>query len=159
MPLPTSRAALGEPLHDASFGVGCLRSLKVPARAIVAARLQLGVRLVENLAMDFGHRTAERVKTAIAVTAIYSVVVALLAQFLPAPGVSFPEAFLRWFVGIPATLAVWFCAEWLCTAALSLPFWSRMPSWARIALLVLIVVAAISMAFAVSAWWRARSAA
>ena len=100
-----------------------------------------------------------RIKIAFAVLAIYALLVALLARFWPPPGASFQEAFLRWSWGIPATLVVWFCAEWLSSKVLSLPFWSRMPSWARVALLVLVVLAVVVLLIGLSNWSPASSAA
>ncbi len=109
--------------------------------------------------MYFAHRTARRIKVAITVVAVYVLVVAVLAGFFPASGTSFQEAFLRWFIGIPATLALWFALEWFGTKLLGLPFWLRLPSWVRIALLVTVLVAVVVLVVALYVWWQARSAA
>ena len=96
---------------------------------------------------------------ALAVVIAYLVVVAPLAWLYPAAGTSFAEAYLRWAAGIPATVAVWFSIEWLGTWALGLRFWSRLTSSARIALLVVVIVAVVVMAIALHGWWLAQGAA
>ncbi len=109
--------------------------------------------------MYFAQRTIKRIKIAISVGAFYLVIVALLAQYFPAPGISFAQAYLRWLAVIPATIAAWLCGEWLVTKALELKFWSRLPSWARIALLVAVVVLIAVLALCLQGWWEVHGAA
>jgi protein-S-isoprenylcysteine O-methyltransferase Ste14 len=48
-------------------------------------------------------------------------------------------AYMRWFLGIPVALGIWAILELFGVLALSRPIWSRMPSWARVGLLVALV--------------------
>ncbi len=109
--------------------------------------------------MYFASRTTQNLKVALAVALAYLVVVAPLAWFYPVAGASFAEAYLRWAAGIPATVALWFGIEWLGTSALGLRFWSRLSSSARIALLVVVIVAIVVTAMAVHSWWLSQGAA
>ncbi len=109
--------------------------------------------------MVFAHKTRHRAKAVLTGLVVYSMLTAALAVMWPKQGVAFAEATSRWFVGIPATIAMWLALEWLGSKALGLPLWSRLPSWARIALLVVVVVAATLGAFAVSVWWQGKNAA
>ena len=92
-------------------------------------------------------------------SASYVMLIAMLAILWPKAEAGFPEAFARWFVGIPASLVALLSIEWLGTKALGFPFWLRMPSSARIALLVVLVVALVLVMVATSVWWSGKNAA
>jgi hypothetical protein len=109
--------------------------------------------------MYVASRTAKNLKVALAVVLAYLVVVAPLAWFYPAAGVSFAEAYLRWAAGIPATVALWFSIEWLATRVLGLRFWTRLSSSARIVLLVVVIVAIVVTAMVLHNWWLVQGAA
>jgi ABC-type dipeptide/oligopeptide/nickel transport system permease subunit len=109
--------------------------------------------------MFFARRTIQAIKVCTIVVAAYALLVMLLAYFAPVTGATFQQAFLRWFTGIPATLLTWFVLEWLGTTLVNQPFWSRMRSWARIALMVSIIVTVTVVVVAASVWWHANSAA
>jgi hypothetical protein len=103
--------------------------------------------------------TSRQVKAVALFVAIYVLLCVVLARVLPAEGASFEKALLRWLLGIPATLALWLFLDWFGEKALSLPFWSRMPSAARILLLVLLLGALFVLGIALDAWWHTKNAA
>ena len=109
--------------------------------------------------MFVGRLATRRIKMAVVVVAVYMLVAALLARFFPANGTSFQEAYLRWLLGIPASLLLWAFLEWSGEKALNQQFWSRMPSGARVVLLALILVALGVAVIGINAWWQAKSAA
>ena len=109
--------------------------------------------------MYFGQRKIGGIKKVLWITVAYCLVVLFLAVFFPAHGASSSTAFLRWFFGIPSTLALWLALEWLGTTVVDLPFWLRMPSWVRVTLLAFLVFAVVVACIALHTWWLARGAA
>lgn len=92
------------------------------------------------MAIYFAHRTHERMKIIGVVVAVFFSIVGVLAWLLPENGATYSEAFLKWLVVIPLFLVAWLALEWVGTTLLSLPFWQRMPSFARVTLLVVSIV-------------------
>ncbi|MFZ5503423.1 MAG: hypothetical protein ACOY3V_07870 [Pseudomonadota bacterium] len=78
------------------------------------------------------------------VVAVFFSIVGALAWLLPEKGATYTEAFLKWLVAIPLSLVAWLALEWVGTTLLSLPFWQRMPSFARVTLLVVSIVILIA---------------
>ena len=102
------------------------------------------------MAIFFAHRTEEKIKYIGIVIAAYILIVGMLAWFLPENSTSYSMAFSKWFVDLLLFVAallfylfVSLALEWTGTTFLSLPFWERMPSSARVTLLVVIIVIAI----------------
>lgn len=95
--------------------------------------------------MFLAQRTRQRIKSFGIFIAVYALVIAIFAVFsLPKEGFHV-EAYLRWFVGVPIVLAIWFVLEWAGTMFLALRFWQRMPSVVRITLLVIGIVAIVAV--------------
>lgn len=66
----------------------------------------------------------------------------------PREGKNFAASYGWWLFAIPAWLIAYAALETFSTWGLGLPFWQRMPSWARIFLLVLLIcVAFLGVAF------------
>lgn len=61
---------------------------------------------------------------------------AILAAISPFEGKPFIYSFGLWLLGIPLILLTYVVLEGLGTWALELSFWKRIPSWARVSLLV-----------------------
>jgi hypothetical protein len=95
------------------------------------------------MAIFFAHRTNQRMKVIGIIVSAYVSIVGVLAWLLPEKSATYSEAFFRWFVAIPLFFVAWFALEWGGTKLLSLPFWQRMPSIARVTLLVVSLVVVI----------------
>jgi len=93
--------------------------------------------------MFFSQRTRQRTKVIGISVASYVFVIGVLAAFSPNHSASYTETFFKWFFAVPVFLLTWFVLEWVGTTLLSLPFWQKMSSIARITLLVLCVVAVV----------------
>lgn len=84
-----------------------------------------------------------RVRSAGIAAAAYVAIVAILAMLFPDQGASYSGAVVKWLVGIPIYLAIWFSLEWSGEKFLGLSFWQQMPSFARVLLLVICIVVVI----------------
>ena len=91
----------------------------------------------------FGHRTHQRLKVIGIVAAAYISIVGVLAWLLPEKNATYSGAFLRWFITIPLFFMAWIVLEWVGTKLLGLAFWQRMPSIARVILLVVSIIIVI----------------
>lgn len=89
--------------------------------------------------MFFAHRTRQRIRIALVASLLYALLVASIAALFPQEGKSFLSSFGWWMVAIPVCVATYAALELFGTWSLELPFWRRMPSWARVLLLVTIV--------------------
>ena len=87
----------------------------------------------------FSHRTNRRLRMAFAACAAYALFAAAVAGVFPREGLGFLASFGWWLCAVPIGLAVYVALELLGTWSLGLPFWQRMPSWARVLLLVALV--------------------
>jgi hypothetical protein len=83
----------------------------------------------------FAHRTKQRIRVALTVCAVYALLVAAVAAVFPHEGKSFASSFGWWLLAVPFGLVAYAALELFGTWSLSLPFWQRMPSWARVFLL------------------------
>jgi ABC-type dipeptide/oligopeptide/nickel transport system permease subunit len=84
-------------------------------------------------------RWAKAVASVVAGTLVASAILAFIA-----PGsASYPAAFFRWLTKIPIVVVLYAFLEWAGTALLGRAFWSRMPSVARIILLVAFIVVVV----------------
>ena len=93
--------------------------------------------------MFFASRTHQRVKIASLVLLVLVAVAAVLSLLFPQPGGTFWESLGWWVVGIPMGVAAWLALEWCGTTVLGFAFWQKMPSAARVVLLVAIAVIVI----------------
>src|SRR2546428_7368746 len=100
----------------------------------------------QAITMFFVSRTRQRIKIAGIVIAVYVSIVGVLAALFPEHSAVYSETFLRWLVGLPIVLIIWFGLEWAGTKFLSLPFWQRLPSIVRVPLLVVGIVVVITAA-------------
>jgi hypothetical protein len=105
------------------------------------------------------HRTRQRLRVVLASCTTYALVVAVVAVLFPCEGKSFASSFGWWLVAIPAGLAVYAALELFGTFGLGLPFWPRMPSWARVLLLVLLISLGAVGAVLLSQYFEGRRAA
>lgn len=103
--------------------------------------LKVFVRKIQ--AMYFAHRTWSRLAVSGFALVAYVAIVSGLALFAPGKSATFGVAFFAWSWQVPAALAAMALLEWLGTSVLSLPFWRRMPSTARVAALVGLVVVVV----------------
>ncbi len=109
--------------------------------------------------MLLAHRTRRRLKIVCLGLVVYASVVLALAVVAPAPNVPFATAYGRWLFRIPATIAVWVALELFTTWALDREFWNRMPNWARVGLLAIVVSAIVVLGLWLHALWQGRGAA
>ena len=100
--------------------------------------------------MVFTQRTRQRIRIALVASLVYASLVASVAALFPQEGKSFLSSLGWWMVAIPVGVAAYLSLELFGTWSLELPFWQRLPSWARILLLVA-VVSFISVVIAVVA--------
>ena len=89
--------------------------------------------------MFLPHRTRQRFRVVLASCIGYALVVFVVAALFPREGKSFASSFGWWCVAIPTGLAAYAALELCGTWGLGLPLWQRMPSWARVLFLVLLV--------------------
>ena len=89
--------------------------------------------------MFIAHRTKQRFRVALAVCVVYALLVATVAAVFPREGKSFASSFGWWLLAIPFGLVVYAALEFFGTWSLGLPFWHRMPGWARVLLLVALI--------------------
>jgi len=87
----------------------------------------------------FAYRTKQRLRIALAVCGAYVALAAAVAVLLPHEGLEFLASFGWWLCAIPAGLVAYIAAELFGTWSLELPFWQRIPSWARVLLLVALI--------------------
>jgi hypothetical protein len=85
------------------------------------------------------HRTARRIRISFVIFVGYAMLTAVLALGSPRGDASFWSSYGRWIIGIPVCSAAYVALELLGTCALRLQFWQRLPSWARIPLLVSLI--------------------
>lgn len=89
--------------------------------------------------MFFAHRTKQRLRAALVLCIVFALLVAAVAGLFPREGKNFPSSFVWWLVAIPVSMVACAALELLGTWGLGLPFWRRVPSWARITLLVALI--------------------
>jgi phosphoglycerol transferase MdoB-like AlkP superfamily enzyme len=89
--------------------------------------------------MFFAHRTRQRILIALAACIAYALLVAAAAAIFPRDGKSFASSFGWWLLAIPVGLVAYAALELIGTWSLGLSFWQRMPSWARVLLLVVVI--------------------
>lgn len=89
--------------------------------------------------MFFAHRTKQRLRIALAACAVYALIAAVLAAVFPREGHGFAASLGWWLCAIPIGLAAYAAIELFGTWSLERPFWQRMPSAARVLLLVALV--------------------
>lgn len=89
--------------------------------------------------MFFAHRTKQRIRIAIAACIAYALLVAATAAIFPRDGKTFASSFGWWLLAIPVGLGAYAALELFGTRGLGLSFWQRMPSWARVFLLVAVI--------------------
>lgn len=92
-----------------------------------------------NEAMFFAYRTRQRIRIGLAICAAYVLLASAAAAIFPRDGESFASSFAWWLLAIPAGLVAYAALETFGGWGLGLPFWSRMPSWARVLLLVAVI--------------------
>ena len=93
--------------------------------------------------MFFAQRTVQRARTicfAVAGYVAFVAIVAGVAVLFRSPAPSYGQAFLALLVGLPVVLLIWCMLEISGTKFLSMPFWQKISSTARISLLVLVIV-------------------
>lgn len=102
--------------------------------------------------MFFAHRTRQRFRVALVAWVVYAAIVATAAALYPREGKSFASSFVWWLAAIPVALVAYAALELFGTWSLGLPFWRRMPSWARVILLVAIIcLVVVAVAFGLGA--------
>lgn len=87
----------------------------------------------------FAHQTRQRIRIASAACIAYALLISLVTLLLPREGKSLLQSFGWWLVAIPIGLATYVALELFGTWLLGFAFWQRIPSWARILLLVLLI--------------------
>ena len=85
------------------------------------------------------HRTKQRLRIAVVACAAYALLAAAVAAVFPREGLSFLPSFGWWLCAIPIGLIAYVALEHFGTWSLALPFWQRMPSSARVLLLVALI--------------------
>ena len=89
--------------------------------------------------MFFAYKTKQRLRIALAVCGAYVALAAAVAVFLPHDELEFLASFGWWLSAIPVGIFAYIAAEIFGTWSLGLPFWQRIPSWARVLLLVALI--------------------
>ncbi len=89
--------------------------------------------------MFLAQRTTRRIRIAFLACFAYALVVILAAVAFPPEGKSFFSSLSWWAIGIPVGLIAYVAIELLGTWFLEFTFWQRMPSWARVLLLVALI--------------------
>jgi hypothetical protein len=84
-------------------------------------------------------RAKRRIRAVLVICLTYAAVVAAVASFFPRESRSFAASYAWWLLAIPVFLIGYAALEVFGEWFLDLAFWSRMPSWARVLLLVLII--------------------
>ena len=69
----------------------------------------------------------------------YALLVAVLSTLFPLKGHSPGFSFVWWLAGLSVCLIAYAVLEFAGTWSLERPFWRRLPSWARVSLLVAVV--------------------
>jgi len=87
------------------------------------------------------HRTRSRLRIVVGICAAYILLAGAIAAVVANDGLAFWASFGWWLGAIPIGLAAYLAVEALGTWGLGLAFWQRMPSWARILLLVALICA------------------
>ena len=100
--------------------------------------------------MFLAHRTRQRLRIALAACAAYALLTAAVAAMFPREGLGFLASFGWWLCAIPIGLIAYVAVELFGTWSLGLPFWQRMPSSARVLLLVALISSIAVGAFFVS---------
>ena len=89
--------------------------------------------------MFFAQRTRERTRLVFIACLAFVALVAVSAAIFPHEGQGFVVSFGWWLAAIPVGLLAYALVESFGTWGLGRPFWQRMPSWARVLLLVVII--------------------
>lgn len=100
--------------------------------------------------MLLAHRTKQRLRIAVVACAAYALLAAAVAAVFPREGHGFLSSFGWWLCAIPMGLIAYIALELFGTRSLGLPFWQRMPSWARVLLLVALIGGIAVSAFFIS---------
>jgi membrane protease YdiL (CAAX protease family) len=85
------------------------------------------------------YRTKKHMRIVLFICLVYAVLTAAAAAIFPREGKNFASSYAWWLLAIPVILVVYAALEGLGTWFLGLSFWNRIPSWARILLLVLVM--------------------
>jgi hypothetical protein len=96
------------------------------------------------------HRTKQRLRISVVACAAYALLAAAVAAVFPREGLGFLPSFGWWLCAIPIGLIAYVALELLGTWSLGLPFWQRMPSSARVLLLVALIISIAVGAFFIS---------
>ena len=91
-----------------------------------------------------------RLRFVLKACAAYAALVAAVAAMFPREGLSFLASFAWWLFAIPMCLVAYVSLELFGTWSLGRPFWQRMPSWARVPLLVALIACVAVVAVFVS---------
>jgi xanthine/uracil permease len=96
------------------------------------------------------HRTKQRLRIAVVACAAYALLAAAVAAVFPREELGFLPSFGWWLCAIPIGLIAYVALELFGTLSLGLPFWQRMPSSARVLLLVALISSIAVGAFFIS---------
>lgn len=100
--------------------------------------------------MFLAHRTKQRLRIAVVVCAAYALLAAAVAAVFPREGLGFLPSFGWWLCAIPIGLIVYVAVESFGSWSFERPFWQRMPSSARVLLLVALISGIAVGAFFIS---------
>ena len=89
--------------------------------------------------MFFAHRTRQWLRIVFAAGAACAVLAATAAVIFPRAGVGILSSWGWWLRAIPVGLLAYVVLELFGTWVLGRAFWQRMPSWARVLLLVTLI--------------------
>jgi len=96
------------------------------------------------------NRTKQRLRIAVVACTAYALLAAAVAAVFPREGLGFFPSFAWWLCAIPIGLIAYVALELFGTWSLGLTFWQRMPSWARVLLLVALISGIAAGAFFIS---------
>ena len=96
------------------------------------------------------HRTKQRLRIAVVACAAYALLAAAVAAVFPREGLGFLPSFGWWLCAIPIGLIAYVALELFGSWSFGLPFWQRMPSSARVLLLVALISGIAVGAFFIS---------
>lgn len=89
--------------------------------------------------MFIAHRTKRRIRAAAVACIAIGVLAAMAAAVLPRDAKTFAASFGWWVWAIPVGLVAYAALEFIGTWSLGQSFWQRMPGWARVCLLVMVI--------------------
>lgn len=100
--------------------------------------------------MLIAHRTKQRLRIGVVACGAYALLAAAVAAVFPSEELGFLPSFGWWLCAIPIGLFAYVALELFGTWSLGLPVWQRMPSSARVLLLVAIICGIAAGAFFIS---------